>query len=80
MQKENKSFYFNVIKVNPIAKQVLDIPITPYVLSFDYSVPGEGYYRNASCALNFISTFLFLFRFHIWNTNKNLKLREFMFS
>jgi hypothetical protein len=56
MQKENKSFYFNVIKINPIAKQVLDIPITPYVLSFDYSVPGEGYYRNASCALNLIST------------------------
>jgi hypothetical protein len=80
MQKENKSFYFNVIKVNHIAKQVLDIPNTSYVLSFDYSVTGEGYCRNASCALNLISTFLFLFRFHISNTDKNLKLREFMFS
>jgi len=26
-------------------------------------VPDEGYSRNASCALNFISTFLFLTHF-----------------
>ena len=30
--------------------------------SFDLSVPDEGYFRNASCALNLISTFQYMKR------------------
>ena len=42
---------------------VLLLPNFKYLAfqSFDLSVPDEGYPRNASCALNLISTFLLLY-------------------
>jgi len=36
------------------------------------SVPDEGYFRKASCALNLISTFLFLI-VRLWAMPHNLK-------
>ena len=44
------------------------------------SVPDEGYSRNASCALNWISTCLFLFLFITVNMNNkyNTKRKNLM--
>lgn len=57
-----KMYIINLLPYTKVDEKNLKWIIKNDVWSYSIIVPDDGYSRNASCAVNFISTFLFQYR------------------